>query len=193
MPNGKVLVAGGYGNSTLASAELFDPATDQMSVAGSLAAARVYHSATLLPNGKVLFAGGTNSSALASAELHDAGQAVSDSRRPVVSSVGGLTAGSGGVLSLTGSKLTGDSEGSNNNSAANLPVIQLRRLDNDAQIPVLTSAVSATAYTSRAMGVLPAGHYRLTVISNGVPSIATLVSVTAPTLTITPASLPAAT
>jgi hypothetical protein len=55
LPNGKVLVAGGFNLGT--SAELYDPATDTWTITGSLRAARAYHKATLLPNGKVLVAG----------------------------------------------------------------------------------------------------------------------------------------
>ena len=77
LPNGKVLVAGGENGSNsssfLASAELYDPASGTWSATGSLATARVAHTATLLPNGKVLVAGGFNDSlgSLASAELYD--------------------------------------------------------------------------------------------------------------------------
>jgi N-acetylneuraminic acid mutarotase len=73
LPNGKVLVAGGLGtgNVYLASAELYDPATNTWSAAGSMSTARRAHTATLLPNGKVLVAGGFSGSALASAELYD--------------------------------------------------------------------------------------------------------------------------
>ena len=72
LAGGKVLVAGGTGNSGfLASAELYDPAANTWSAAGSLATARDYHTATLLANGKVLVAGGSgNSGDLASAELY---------------------------------------------------------------------------------------------------------------------------
>ena len=59
LPNGKVLVAGGYnGFGSLSSAELYDPATGSWSPTGSLGTARDSHTATLLPNGKVLVAGG---------------------------------------------------------------------------------------------------------------------------------------
>jgi Galactose oxidase, central domain/Kelch motif len=70
LPNGKVLVAGGanYNGSnyvTLASAELYDPATGHWTATGGLNTARDGHTATLLPNGKVLVAG------YSSAELYD--------------------------------------------------------------------------------------------------------------------------
>ncbi len=73
LPNGKVLVAGGYGGSSLASAELYDPATNAWTAAGTLATARSSHTATLLPNGTVLVAGGGSNTGgpLASAELYD--------------------------------------------------------------------------------------------------------------------------
>jgi len=59
LPNGKVLVAGGYNGSTLvSSAELYDPASGTWTATGSLNTARGRHTATLLPNGKVLVAGG---------------------------------------------------------------------------------------------------------------------------------------
>jgi hypothetical protein len=75
LPSGQVLVAGGYNGSSgalaLASAELYDRATNTWSVAGSLTTARYLHTATLLPSGQVLVAGGAgNSGPLASAELY---------------------------------------------------------------------------------------------------------------------------
>jgi N-acetylneuraminic acid mutarotase len=77
LPNGKVLVAGGYSSdgetsATLASAELYDPATGGWTSTRSLGAARRGATAILLPNGKVLIAGGIGeSNKLASAELYD--------------------------------------------------------------------------------------------------------------------------
>ena len=49
LPNGQVLVVGGYNNSkgSLASAELYDPTTGNWSDTGSLANARSGHTATL--------------------------------------------------------------------------------------------------------------------------------------------------
>lgn len=73
LPDGKVLVAGGFAGdeSSLASAEVFDPATSTFASAGNMNASRAGHTATLLPDGRVLIAGGYNGSYLASAELYD--------------------------------------------------------------------------------------------------------------------------
>jgi hypothetical protein len=76
LPNGQVLIVGGYGggNDALASAELFDPATGTFASAGTLITARGGHTAILLSGGKVLIVGGYGTTSypnLASAELYD--------------------------------------------------------------------------------------------------------------------------
>jgi N-acetylneuraminic acid mutarotase len=80
LPNGKVLVAGGANapitsGGHLKSAELYDPATGLWTATGSMSAARILHTMTLLADGKVLVAGGSNDKTsntfLASAELYD--------------------------------------------------------------------------------------------------------------------------
>src|SRR6266446_4653870 len=73
LPNGKVLVVGGQGNSsTPATTELYDPATGLWTATGSLATARNLFTATLLLSGKALAAGGIGDTGyLASAELYD--------------------------------------------------------------------------------------------------------------------------
>jgi N-acetylneuraminic acid mutarotase len=74
LPNGKVLVAGGYDGAYLTSAELYDPDTGTWTTTGSMAEGRVWHTMTLLPNGKVLVTGGENGSSTFSAltaELYD--------------------------------------------------------------------------------------------------------------------------
>ncbi len=65
LPDGRVLVIGGLtiddsdrSSVLLASAEAWDPATATFGPAGSLAVARVYHTATALPDGRVLVIGG---------------------------------------------------------------------------------------------------------------------------------------
>lgn len=73
LPDGKVLIAGGFANggSSLASAEVFDPAQETFASTANMNASRVGHTATVLPNGKVLIAGGYNGDYLTSAELYD--------------------------------------------------------------------------------------------------------------------------
>jgi N-acetylneuraminic acid mutarotase len=74
LPNGKVLVVGGYYSEK--SAELYDPETGTWLLTGDLDTGRTGHTATLLSNGKVLIVGGCegggiSATSLTSAELYD--------------------------------------------------------------------------------------------------------------------------
>src|SRR5881409_2188521 len=61
LPNGMVLLAGGFNGGYLGTAELFDPSTGAFRApAGAMVTARSSHRAVLLQNGKVLVAGGFN-------------------------------------------------------------------------------------------------------------------------------------
>lgn len=81
LSNGTVLVVGGRSGEfrsgrSLASAEIYDPASDTWRPAAPLATAREFHTATRLADGRVLVIGGrrqvsTTWSALASAEIYD--------------------------------------------------------------------------------------------------------------------------
>jgi len=74
LPNGTVLVAGGFGyTGALNSAEVYDPTTGQWSTAGNMIDTRSYHAATSLPGGNALVSGGVsaNSELLATAEIHN--------------------------------------------------------------------------------------------------------------------------
>ena len=78
LPDGKVLVTGGVttGMKVLASAEIYDPATEQFTLIGEMNAPRCSHSLVLLNNGKVLIIGGRaglkpDSKVLSSCEIYD--------------------------------------------------------------------------------------------------------------------------
>lgn len=68
LPDGRVLVAGGFGGTSVGSganaqpvvdtAEIYDPATNQWTRTGSLNIRRALHTAERLPDGRVLVAGG---------------------------------------------------------------------------------------------------------------------------------------
>jgi hypothetical protein len=71
LPNGEVLIAGGYGGSyqVLQSAEVFNPTKETFESVSAMDEARTSATAAVLPNGKVLVAGGNNGNPLRSAEV----------------------------------------------------------------------------------------------------------------------------
>src|SRR5437667_341055 len=74
LADGRVLITGGRdgAGTIVATAEIFDPATETSTAVGALVTARVSHTATLLPNGRVLIAGGTGAiGSLSSSEIFD--------------------------------------------------------------------------------------------------------------------------
>lgn len=75
LPDGRVLIAGGvygFGDYELATAELFDPATQTFASTGSMSDARYAATANRLKDGRVLVAAGLTTSAVtASADLYD--------------------------------------------------------------------------------------------------------------------------
>lgn len=81
LPNGQVLVAGGYRGQysvTTATAELYDPVASAWTQTSSMSTPRAEHTATLLNDGTVLIAGGVTDSSntdpapVRTAELYDA-------------------------------------------------------------------------------------------------------------------------
>jgi len=73
LPNGKVLVAGGYYSyvNLVYHAELYDPDTNTWTGAAEMNVHRNRHAAVLLNNGRVLVSGGMGSAARQTCELYD--------------------------------------------------------------------------------------------------------------------------
>ena len=73
LPNARVLIAGGSNESqtlSIASAEIYDPASGTFSPTGGMSTARPFATATLLADARVLVAGGdSNGVAVSGAEL----------------------------------------------------------------------------------------------------------------------------
>jgi hypothetical protein len=199
LPNGKVLVAGGFGGGIgyLSSAELYDPASGTWTATGSMGTGREDHTATLLPNGKVLVAGGNNSSgSLSSAELYDQGLGFDFSWQPLLTTVSPSILPSGSPLTASGSRFKGISEasgGNYQNSSSNYPLVQLLSLANEQTLFLLADATagwSDISFTSTPITLMtisssgfPIGYALVTVFTNGIPSQSQFVAGATPTPT----------
>jgi len=174
LPDGRVLVSGGYNwvEAELSGCEIYDPASGTWSNTGPMNTPRHPHKATLLPDGRVLVSGGVaGASFFAQCELYDAEQDIEESWRPVVT---GAFMDQGSV-SLSGSGFRGLSEGSfgsTQQSAANFPLVQIRRLDNDQLMWLLPGeAWTDGSYSSLPLTNFPDGPALVTVFVNGIPSM----------------------
>jgi hypothetical protein len=182
LPNGKVLVVGGVDTNmnSLSSMELYDPASRTWTLIGNLSIARNGHTTTLLPNGKVLIAGGE--AAGNSAELYDVGLGYTNSWQPKITSLTSpLNLGSS--LVITGSQFRGIAEGSYGNaqdSSTDYPLVQLRRLDNEQTIFLLTTNWSTNSFTSLPVWNFPPGYALATVFVNGIQSMSSIVNISVP-------------
>jgi N-acetylneuraminic acid mutarotase len=123
--DGRVLVAGGQGPNGFLVTQLYDALADAWSTGPALTQGYNPADSVLLADGRVLLAGGIGSSAV---QIFTS-ESVAPSRRPVINTLfGSLSYGS--TLNVTGS-FRGDSEasgGTYNNSAANVPLVELRSL-----------------------------------------------------------------
>lgn len=95
LADGRVLVAGGMGEMTSTSAEVYDPVTKRFAPTGAMGTARHSHTATVLSDGRVWLAGGYDAAGryLASAEVYDPATGG-------VSPAGGLTAARAGHVAV---------------------------------------------------------------------------------------------
>ena len=178
LPNGKVLVAGGFDNTgqSLASAELYDPAAGTWSLTASLEVAHGSTSATLLLDGRVLIVSGIAGGITPKAELYDVGLAFSSDWQPQIRRMSLVLASGHRHLRLIGSRFQGISQASGGNtqdSSSNYPIVQLRSLDSEqvAFLPVdPESGWSDTRFRSIPVSDFPKGPALVTVFTNGIPS-----------------------
>jgi hypothetical protein len=201
LPGGKVLIAGGLNNVELPqsnTAELYDPVLNTIVlVPSTMTTNREAHTATLLPSGQVLIAGGYNSRSgnLNTAETFDLGLGFSDARRPaIISATDPLLMPASLVLS--GSGFRGDSEangGMSQGSPTNYPVGQVMRIENDQVFYPLSDPAtnwSDSTFSSETLGatdtLLPKGSYRVTVFTNGIPSIQKIIEINGTTVPLVP-------
>ena len=190
LPNGKVLIAGGTTSNAqkdfFASVELYDPTTGTWTNTCTMTAARAFHTATLLPNGKVLLAGGENiTGAPMTAELYDVGLGYTNSWQPQITSVTSPL-NLGDSLIVAGTRFRGIAEGSSGNSqdsSADYPLVQLRRLDNEQTVVLLTTNWSTNSFASTPVWNFPAGPALATVFVNGIQSTSAVVNISVPVST----------
>jgi hypothetical protein len=89
----------------------------------------------------------------------------------------------GGSLVITGSQFRGVSEGSSGNtqdSSADYPLVQLRRLDNEQTMFLLTTNWSTNSFTSLPVWNFPPGPALATVFVNGIQSTSSVVNISVP-------------
>lgn len=183
LPDGRAIIIGGFNEGGwLNTAEVYDssfewssPTYDNLFASGNLNTARFAHTATLLPDGTVLVVGGIGSGSvsLSSAEWFRLSSRPGTAfNSPVITSASSslyLPA----AVSLTGTgfrSLWETSSGNSQNSAADLPLLRLQRVDNDQISFLKPSARNETGFTSTIQTGLADGYYRATIIAGGVPS-----------------------
>lgn len=179
--DGRVLLTGD--ETVPDSAEVYDTPID-FYAQPDMREGRVGHRATLLRNGRVLVTGGlTSGEATNAAMLLRPGDALEGARRPVLNAIPVVCQPA--ALNVTGTgfiPVPSGSDGSTRDSAANLPVLRLQRIEGDWVAFADARSRTATTLESKPLSGLPFGHYRATVISNGIPSVEQVVQVSSSTL-----------
>ena len=129
----------------------------------------------------VLVAGGDCT--VSCAELYDIGLGYSTAWQPSLDALS-LPISNGRPTSLTGSGFRGygsaeASDGSTQNSASNIPAVQLISLENEQTLWLDGRSFTGTSITLQpiAAGSFPSGYARLTVFVNGIPSQSQVVRV----------------
>jgi hypothetical protein len=175
LPNGKVLVAGGWNGAILSSCELYDPSTGVWTATGSLFTARFWHTATLLPSGNVLAVGGHNEADppdLSSCEIYGPSITVPGAPTGVTATPGYTQAtvsftapASNGGSTITGYTVTSNPAGGVDSGAGTTSTTH-----------VATQLITGTAYTftvtsTNAAGTGPSSSPSNSVMPVGPPGI----------------------
>jgi len=186
LPNGRVLIAGGSGQGYLFSAELYDPATRTWTATTAKGSATYQHAATLLPDGKVLVTGGWNGNTETNrAELFEMDLGFTPLWQTIITNRTSPLV-PGGNLALGGVRfrgVSGASYGRDKDSPSDVPVVQVRSLDNERTTILSSTNWSTNSFTSLpAIGLLP-GWAMATVFVNGIPSTASILEIGAPAAT----------
>jgi hypothetical protein len=188
LPNGKVLVVGGETGSD--EAEIFDPEAGTWSPVSFPSAATTtslenVSAAVRLPTQQVLLAGGSNgASPINTVQVLDLGQFPPSARRSTISGFSPASVASlPQDLVVNGAGFLPVTEGSggtaSTNSSTNYPLVQFARVADGVtyHLPVQPGTVSDAAATVSLPATFMEGYYFVTVIVNGVPSLASILQV----------------
>jgi hypothetical protein len=178
LSNGKVLVAGGFVNSSVTNtAELYDPLTGTWTSTATMSVGHYSDTATFMPDGTVLVAGYSN------AELFNVGLGATNSWRPQIATVtspfylgGSLVLGGSGFRGISGASGGHDSQ----NSPTDYPVVQLYSLNSAQTLFLIGTNWSATSFVSAPVTGFATGYALATVFANGIPSAATIFNISGP-------------
>ncbi len=180
LPDGRVWIQGGLAQTGRDKAEIYDPVRDtwtEVPVSVSGVSGHPYCTLTLLLDGNLLQTGGEFSTVFATVTSSYVGllnrRFAPPDRAPLVTPFHYLD--NQRRLRLRGERLTGLSEASGGNgvqSSAGIPLVQLRRLDNE-QITYLppnpNGGIFSTAFNTAPLNLTP-GTYAITVFANAIPS-----------------------
>jgi N-acetylneuraminic acid mutarotase len=183
LPNGKVIVHGGYADSVSIfsrTIELYDPAANSWSSRGApVNSTQVrLQSATLMLNGKVLITGGSEYFSVATVEafVYDPGTPSISSLQPTLTSVNNASLSGATTLTGSGFRPAIDTASGNTQAAStNYPLVQVTRLDSGLTkyLPIdANTSFTNTSFTSTLSGLndFQPGHAFFRVIVNGVSS-----------------------